>query len=183
MIHGFVRLKPRTDRRAGYPIQNRWQHFKMRFMDVCKELKGWFKLTLELEEAWLATRSRRPLEEKVISELVRLTQYAKEWRDLRINELYGLYKRAAEALEKKEVSRVRVPSRFQLWLAKCNIFYDHLTFTRMPMRYFWSKVRTSLKEGKIFKINYIRVVATMLEEAVLFFRFLFSLLKSETFLQ
>ncbi|HNX68963.1 MAG TPA: radical SAM protein [Candidatus Omnitrophota bacterium] len=182
MLHGFVRFKPRLDRRTGYPVDGRWKHFRRRVVEVRDEVVGWFRLSLELEEVWLATRKRRPLEEKVIAELARITQSVKEWRDLRISELQELYKKAAEALSRKGTEKIRVPSRIQLWFLKGNLFYDKLTFTRVPMRRFWQQARTYFKQGKIFKVDYFRLVRTWLEEAFLFLRFLRSLVKSDTFL-
>lgn len=181
MLHGFVRFKPRMDRRIGYPVETRWAHFKKRFQEVRAEWRGWIRLALELEELWLATRHRGPLEEKVVSELARLTQYAKEWRDMRISELQNLYRKAALALQKKGAAKIRIPSKFEIFCAKWNIFYDKLTFTRMPMRHFWYKVKVFLKEGKLFEIDYVRVVVTTFEEVVLFLRFVIALLRSETF--
>jgi len=183
MIHGFFRLKGRLERRPGYPIEGRWVYFKRRFWDILRSIKGRWKLTLELEEVWLATRRRGQLEQKVISEIARMTQCAKEWRDLRASELFHLYQKAATALEKKNLYRFRIPSRFQIWMNKLNLFSLRLTSTREPLQRFWTNVRVSWKRGDVLRINYIRIFLATIEEAVLFFRFILSVVISGIFLR
>jgi len=183
MICGFFRLKGRLERRSGYPVEDRWTYFKRRFSDILRAMKGRWKLSLELEEVWLATRRRGPLEQKVIAEITRLTQCAKEWRDLRVSELQNLYRKAAASLEKKGIYRFRTPSGFQLWLDKLNLFSLRLTFTRAPLQRFWDNVRHSWEEGDVLGINYIRVFITTIEESILFVRFMLSILISGIFLR
>ena len=183
MISGFFRLKGRLERRPGYPIEGRWVYFKRRFWDILRAVKGRWKLFLELEEVWLATRRRGPLEQKVVSEITRLTQCAKEWRDLRTSEILNLYQKAATALEKKNVYRFRIPSRFQIWVNKLNLFSLRLTFTRVPLQHFWDNVRRSWKKGDVLGINYLRVFLATIEESVLFVRFVLSILISGIFLR
>jgi radical SAM superfamily enzyme YgiQ (UPF0313 family) len=183
MISGFFRLKDRLERRTGYPVEGRWAYFKRRFWDVLRAMKGRWKLTLELEEVWIATRRRGMLEQKVISEIARLTQCAKEWRDLRTSELLHLYQKAATALEKKNIYRFRIPSRFQIWINKLNLFSLRLTFTREPLQRFWDSVRVSWQRGDLLKIDYIRVFFTTIEESILFVRFMLSIVISGIFLR
>ncbi len=181
MIHGFVRLKGRLERRVGYPVEGRWEYFKRRLEDVRRELTGWWSLGLELEEVWLATRRRSPLEQRVVIELARMTQSAKKWRDLRISELHSLYARAATAMEKKGLYRFRIPSRFQLWLNRWNFFCEPLTFTRVPLQNFWENVRDLWRKGEILRINYLRVVVNLFEECALLTRFIFSIILPNVF--
>lgn len=183
MISGFFRLKGRLERRTGYPIEGRLNYLRKRFLDILRDIKGRWKLTLELEEVWLATRHRSALEQKVISEIARLTQCAKEWRDLRTSELFHLYQRAATALEKKNIYRFRVPSRFQIWVNKANFFSLRLTSTREPLQKFWNHVRTSWRQKEMLRINYIRIFLATVEESVLFVRFISSVVVSGIFLR
>jgi len=44
MIHGFFRLKDRTDRRPGFPVEPRLTHFVRRFRDVRSLARKWFTL-------------------------------------------------------------------------------------------------------------------------------------------
>ena len=183
MISGFFRLKGRLERRVGYPIEGRWVYFKRRFRDILSAMKGRWKLTLELEEVWLATRQRGPLEKKVVSEITRLTQCAREWRDLRTSELLHLYQKAATALEKKNIYRFRIPSRFQIWINKLNLFSLRLTSTREPLQKFWDNVQVSWRRGDVLRINYIRIFSATIEESVLFVRFMLSIVISGIFLR
>ena len=183
MISGFFRLKGRLERRPGYPIEARWVYFKRRFRDIVRCMKGRWKLTLELEEVWLATRPRTALEKKVISEVERLTRCAKEWRDLRISEIQHLYQKAATSLEKKNVYRFSIPSKFELWMNRVNLFSVKLTFTRMPLDLFWNNVRTAWKRGDLLGVNYLRVLWASLEEVTLFISFITSVVISGIFLR
>ena len=69
MLHGFIRHKNRIDRRPIYPIESRWSYLGKRLQDARKTICGWIHLALEMEELWLATRRRSPLEEQVSIEL------------------------------------------------------------------------------------------------------------------
>jgi len=183
MISGFFRLKNRLDRRPGYPTETRWVYFKRRWKDILHGIKGRWKLTLELEEVWLATRPRTKLEKKVISEVERLTRCAKEWRDLRISEIQHLYQQAATALEKKNIYRFSIPSKFQLWMHRVNLFSVKLTFTRLPLDLFWNNARTAWKRGDLFGVNYFRLLWASLEEVALFTSFIVSVVISGIFLR
>lgn len=183
MIHGFVRLKGRQERRSGYPVEGRGEYFKRRLKDVKNELTGWWKLALELEEVWLATRRRSPLEQRTVEELLRLTQAAKKWRDLRISELHSLYVKAAASLEKKGLYRFRIPSPFQLWLRKWNFLFEPLTCTRKPLDRFWGSVADYWRKGEPFRVNYIRVLFNLFEEICLLLRFVVSVLIPNVFLR
>ena len=181
MLHGFIRLKGRRERRSIYPIVSRRQYFKQRIMDVWQTLIGWKNLAFEMEEVWLATRPRSPLEERVLSELANIEKKTAEWRNLRLSELQVLYRRAASYLHNssslRKNSNAGIPSYFQLWLKKWNVFSDTLTFTRSPMKQFWVDMQCRLKQGKAHQIQLGQVVFTAYRECVLFARFVFSLIK------
>ncbi len=182
MLHGFVRLKGRLERRPDYPLEGRWVYFKRRVRDVWNLLYGWFKLCLEMEELWLATRRRRPIEEKVVMELAHLSKWAKEWRTVRLAELQAMYRRAASHVSAESGGEVKtsikIPSRFQLWLAKHNIFaVSPLTFSRRPRKRFWRRVNLDFRRGHIFQINYLRLLANGFSECIHLVRFLFSFLR------
>ena len=180
MIHGFVRLKGRTNRCKAYPLETRWNYFIRRIQDFKKTLIGWIKLALEMEEVWLATRPRSPLEQHVIEEVMRLRTRAGEWRDIKLSELQVLYHKASEALKRSPyrlpVFHVNIPSRFQLWIQKWNVFSDSLTFTRKPMTQFWQKMYKRLKSGSLHRISYFKAAFMGFRESVLFAQFLFSFL-------
>ncbi len=58
MVTGFVRLKDRLSRRPGLPIESRWRFFRRRLRDLTQLTVGYWKLVLEMQEVWLATRIR-----------------------------------------------------------------------------------------------------------------------------
>lgn len=179
MTHGFVRLKGRHSRRSTYPVETRRSYFKRRVQDFKNSIVGWIKLALEMEEVWLATRRRSPLEEQVIQEVIRLKTHMGEWRDLKLSELRRLYRKASEALRHSSyypASCANVPSLFQLWIQKWNVFSDSLTYTRKPMRQFWWEMSTRLKFSSLHRISYPKVAFTGFRESILFVRFLFSFL-------
>lgn len=181
MVHGFVRQKSLSERRPGWPAEGRITFFLRRVRELTKTLAGWVQLILEMEEVWLATRRRTPVEERVVSELARWHQKARGWRSLRLTELQNLYRKAALALEHASKGPggrpVAVPSRFELWLSKWNVFSDSLTFSRRPFNRFWKNVAVRYRRGRVYQINFLRVVSVSLRESVLFSRFLLSILK------
>ena len=70
MMSGFYRLRDRTERRPGWPLPTRLAHLRMRVLDARRQLAAWWRLALEMEEVWLATRRRSPDEGKVKSVLI-----------------------------------------------------------------------------------------------------------------
>lgn len=181
MLGGFIRLKSRKERRHIYPMESRWVFFKRRTGDVMRTFVGWIKLAIEMEEVWLKTRRRDPLEERVALELARHQNRVFDWRKLRVQELQYFYQKAAAELERScqrgYVTSVRIPTRFQLWFKKRNVFTDALTFSRKPMNRFWKQMFEQLKQGKLYCLFYSEAVLMSGRELVLFGRFIFSLSK------
>ncbi|MBI4431832.1 MAG: radical SAM protein [Candidatus Omnitrophica bacterium] len=184
MIHGFIRLKGRRNRRKCFSLESHWNYFKRRLSDFSRLVSGWGRLVLEMEEVWLATRKRSPLEEQVVGELSRLRSRVNEWRNIRLSDLQRLYRQAAEKLEHPTgrcvLSRFSIPSQFRLWLRKWNVFSDSLTFTRRPMTQFWKKVIGQLMRGHVHRISFLGVAFTSFREGVLFLRFIISVLRRST---
>jgi len=59
MITGFFRLKDRTSRRPGFPIEGRLAFARRRTREMAHQLREYAKLYLEMQELWLLTRIRR----------------------------------------------------------------------------------------------------------------------------
>lgn len=180
MVHGFFRLKGRHHRRPNYPVEARWDYFKRRFRDVCDTVRGWIKLALEMEEVWLATRPRSPVEQRVVQEFKRVQVQMQEWQSLKLSELQQFYRLAAQKIEHFQeghpIPKIKIPSRFSLWFSRWNVFSDSLTFTRQPMTQFWSQMLRSLRKGNIHRIAYFKAIFMAFRETVLFVRFIYSLL-------
>ena len=58
MLCGFFRLKSRKERRPGLPIEPLWRHVRARAIERIRWVRGVAGLYFELQEVWLATRSR-----------------------------------------------------------------------------------------------------------------------------
>ena len=187
MLHGFVRQKSRTERRESFPLESRYAFFMRRAKDIGRTLIGCFKLLMEMEEVWLETRKRGVLEERVVLELSRHQKRVLDWRDLHVRELQAFYRRSAAYLEHSYQrgisSSVRIPSWFQLWFKKWNIFSDSLTFTRRPMNQFWRQIFEYLKRGQLYRLFYSKAVLMSFREVVLFVGFLFSLYNRSSFME
>lgn len=184
MLHGFLRLKSRYERRFDYPMESRFEFFKRRVREVWDTIQGCIKLTFEMEEIWLATRKRSQVEEKFIVELEGFKKRFKEWRELKISELQALYKKTIEkhAATIKHRNPIKlVPSRLELFMKKLNIFSDKLTSSRKPMNRFWREVRIKMKRGQIHRIHYPKIIIVAVREISLFGRFLLAILKRALF--
>jgi len=113
MIHGFFRLKDRTDRRSGFPVESRFRHLLRRFRDMRKLARSWVLLALEMEELWLQTRKRSEAELRLLAEIKRLRLQVN--RNLRSAELQLAHVRA-----RIHFPELRVPSRLSLAFRNLN---------------------------------------------------------------
>ncbi|MBI3083896.1 MAG: radical SAM protein [Candidatus Omnitrophica bacterium] len=176
MVHGFVRLKGRSSRRPGLPIETRWQYLRRRVGDLGRYVKLWPRLALEMEELWLQTRRRSPIEQRVIEELKRLPSSVRGWRRLRILELQRAYRRAACALHRHVPRthprpRVVVPPAVLLWLRRWNPCSHSLTWSRQSLERFWRTCRVQVKRGRIDRIDVSGLAFNALQELTLFLTF------------
>ncbi len=64
MICGFLRLKDRRQRRPGFAVEGRLAHARRRARELGRNLRALFRLYLDMQEVWLATRGRPALEEQ-----------------------------------------------------------------------------------------------------------------------
>ena len=62
MIHGLFRIKDRTDRRPGFPIESRLRHIVRRFRDVRSLLGSGSLWCWRWRKLWLQTRKRSKAE-------------------------------------------------------------------------------------------------------------------------
>jgi len=60
MITGFFRLKDRTQRRRGFPVEGRLAHLRRRAPEVWGQLRAYGRLFVEMEDLWLQTRHMAP---------------------------------------------------------------------------------------------------------------------------
>ncbi len=176
MVHGFVRLKSRHERRPSLPLETRRRYLARRLRDLTRYAQLWPRLALDMEEVWLQTRTRSLLEQRVIEELRRLPGSWRGGRQMRAAELHHAYRRAARALRRTvpralPKPRVTIPPRVWLWLNRWNPFSHSLTWSRQSLERFWRDCLDHLKRGRIDRIRVSGVVFNGLQEATLFATF------------
>jgi radical SAM superfamily enzyme YgiQ (UPF0313 family) len=170
MIHGFFRLKDRTDRRPGFPVEPRLTHFVRRFRDVRSLARKWFTLLLEMEELWLQTRLRSKAEVRLVSELKRAREEVN--RNLRTAELQLAHYRA-----KVHVPELHVPSKLALAFRDLNFgLAKRITYSRADIQRFWAGTWRKWHRKKIFHIPPHKIIMHFLREAQLIVLFAAALL-------
>lgn len=175
MLEGVFRIKDRLQRRTPYPIDSKWVHTKKRIKELFHKCRLWWNLILEMEEVWLRTRSRNPLEEKVIQELHARYSYAKQWKDLKIGELKNLYNLVCK--NNLNILPFVTPSSFLIWVNKHNCFFQTLVYSRKPLDSFWNEVKKQISTKKLLNLNVNKIISTTLQETFIFFTFLYSFLQ------
>jgi hypothetical protein len=168
MIHGFFRLKDRTDRRPGFPVESRYAHFVRRFRDMRALVCQWVMLVLEMEELWLQTRIRSKAELRLVSELKRGREEAN--RNLRTAELQLAHYRA----------KVQVPSRLALAFRDLNFrLAKRITYSRADIQGFWAVTWSKWRRKKIFLIPPHKIITHILREAQLILLFVAALVRAQ----
>ena len=173
MIHGLFRLKDRTDRRPGFPVESVFRHSARRFRDARSLLRKWIALVLEMEELWLRTRKRSKAELRLILELKRAREEVNH--SLRTAELQIAHYRA-----KVHVPELRVPSKLALALRDLNLdLAGRVTYSRADIQRFWNRTWKIWRRRKIFLLRPHKVVLNFLREAQLMLLFAVALLRAE----
>jgi radical SAM superfamily enzyme YgiQ (UPF0313 family) len=173
MIHGLFRLKDRTDRRPGFPVESRLRHFVRRFREVRSLLRKWIALVLEMEELWLQTRKRSKAELRLIFELKRARGEVN--RNLRTAELQIAHYRA-----KVHVPELRVPSRLSLIFRDLNLdIARRVTYSRADIQKFWNRTWKSWRRRQILLIRPHRVFLNFIRDAELLLLFAVALRRAE----
>ncbi|NWG13072.1 MAG: radical SAM protein [Acidobacteria bacterium] len=172
MIHGFFRIKSRTERRPGFAVESRWTHFRRRLRDVRGVVRQWVALLLEMEDLWLQTRKRSETELRLLSEVKRLREEVN--RNLRAAELQIAYYRA-----KVHVPDLHVPSRLSLAFRDFNLsLAKRVTYSRADLREFWKRTWDSPRI-RILLTPPHRLFLNLLRDAELMFLFAVAILRAE----
>jgi len=171
MIHGFFRIKDRTDRRPGFPVESPLRHFVRRFREIRQLIPAWLSLVLEMEELWLQTHKRSEGEEKLRVELERMRKELH--RSLRAAELRLAHMRASI-----QVPDLRVPSRVALAFRDLNIgAARRITYTRQDLKHFWRRTRVRLGRRQFLRIYPHRIILNLIRDAQLLVLFAAALLR------
>jgi hypothetical protein len=171
MLAGFLRLKDRVSRRACFPQEGRLAHLRRRIPEIFEFLWGTLRLTLEMEELWLATRTRSEAEVRVLQELALMP--AELRRSLRISEIQAAYLRA-----KAQMPSIEVPSKLSLFRERASLLrISRLRQTRRDLARFWIAVRRQFRHGQIRKaLRVDRIALNALQEIRLAAGFLAALM-------
>jgi hypothetical protein len=140
MMTGFFRLKGRTARRPGYPVEGRLAYLRWRLPEVLGYVKALGHFALELEELWLQTRKRSEREQRLLEALASIR--GEVFGSVRIAELQLAYARA----------KLQVPSRLRLMAQKCNFWSLDLMTSREELRQFWRHTTQHLRRGNLLRI-------------------------------
>jgi len=161
MLHGFFRLKNRTDRRSGYAVESRARHFFRRTREVAQTLRSWTLLLLEMEELWLQTRIRPEAEKRLRLEVENLRKQLN--RNLHSAELQLAHMRT-----RLHFPEIRVPSKLSLMFRDFNFSMSkRLTYSRNDLKLFW---RRSLRVKTFFARPH-KVALHLLKDVQLFMMF------------
>jgi radical SAM superfamily enzyme YgiQ (UPF0313 family) len=171
MIHGFFRLKDRTERRPGFPVESRFRHWFRRFHEIRKLIPAWLSLILEMEELWLQTRKRSEAEGKLRVELERMRKELN--RSLHAAEL-----RLAHLRARVHVPDLNVPSSVALAFRDLNISVaQRVTYTRADLNLFWRKTRERWSRRQFLRIHPLRIILNFIRDAQLFVLFAAALMR------
>jgi Radical SAM superfamily len=140
MMTGFFRLKGRTARRPGYPLESRLAYLRWRVPEVLGYLRAGVHFLLELEELWLQTRKRSEREQRLLEALASIR--GEVLGNVRIAELQLAYARA----------KLQVPSRLRLMARKCNFWSLDLMTSRQELQQFWRHTTQHLRRGNLLRI-------------------------------
>ncbi len=155
MMTGFFRLKGRTARRPGYPIEPPLAYLRWRVPEVLRYLKAGVHFMLELEELWLQTRKRSEREQRLLEALASIR--GEMLHNAGIEELQLAYARA----------KLEVPSRIRLALSQCNICSIGRITSRAELRQFWHHTTEQFRTGNLLKIQVHKMVRSVWQEVKL----------------
>jgi radical SAM superfamily enzyme YgiQ (UPF0313 family) len=171
MLSGFFRLKDRTTRRAGYPVESRLAHLRHRAPEIARYTWNVIRLTLEMEELWLQTRKRSEVEQHVLAELSHMRVELR--RGLKASDLQAAY-----ASVKAHVPTIKVPSRLnRASPLRVNPFRE----TRSDLAAYWKEIGRKVRCRRIGVLLQVGSIAlNALREARLTAGFLIALTTKQT---
>jgi hypothetical protein len=166
MMCGYFRLKGRTTRRPGLPIEGRWDYYTARVREIGAYLRSMVHVATEMEELWLQTRHPSAAEQRVAEELTKLRE---KYDQLKVADLQAAYLRA-----KEHFPSLHVPSKVHLFWAKYSpLLAQNKVYTRADLHAFWKNVRQRWDEQHWFSIPVHKVPLNLLRDLQLSVLFLF----------
>lgn len=143
MLTGIFRFKDRATRRPTFPLESRLTHFARRTRELWHYFRGAFRLLLEMEEVWLATRPRSETEKRLLEELERMRAGLRS--RLSSRDLEAAYQRV-----KARLPGIEVPSRLQLLWQRISLKQvAMLRQTRRDLVRYWVRLGWKLRHGRV----------------------------------
>lgn len=172
MMCGFLRLKGRKNRRAGYPILSRWAYYTSRAKEIRTHLTGMFRILIEMEELWLQTRHPSEAEQRVSVELAKMRA---AYGRLKMADLQSAFRRA-----KDHFPTLRIPTKLELFWAKWSpLLAPKNVYTRTDLADFWSSVKQRAAERSWLRIPVYKVPLNLLRDFQLSLLFFLSLARAK----
>jgi radical SAM superfamily enzyme YgiQ (UPF0313 family) len=196
MATGFFRLKDRTERRPGYPIDSRRVHLRKRWPEAWQLLREWGKLFFEMQELWLQTRipwekvkTRAAWREQLsehFAELKRNLEHARKRINLSVGNVKAVLEQNIGTL-RSNLPNVSLPATGrrlhetgQLWwhrfLEKLSSLWVRGVSTRRNLDRFWQQTKTYVNRRTYWRINPFLVFWNFWRDLRLSFSFTFFLL-------
>ncbi len=173
MVHGFFRIKSRTERRPGFAVESWLAHFRHRFHELRHLSREWISLALEMEELWLQTRKRSDAELRLMAELERIRREVN--RSLKAAEV-----QLAIARARVHFPELRVPSRVALAFKDLNTeLAKRVTYSRADLQQFWNRTLNRWQRRQIFLIPPHKVALNFVRDVRLLLLFASALIRAE----
>lgn len=174
MITGFFRLKGRTERRPGFPIEGRLAYARRRTREIAHLLKEWVKLYWEMQELWLATWPQRDARVQMAR------QHLVRWRDIGRNlaTLRWHWGIPEFALRLALLGRQRLLDRGQEAAAAVR---RRALYSRRTLNRYWRQTLVRLGTLRWHRINVEEMLINMWRECKVNAWFLMHILKSARF--
>ncbi len=193
MLTGFFRLKDRTERRPGYPVDTRWAHLRRRWREVRALLRAWLRLFLEMQELWLQTRiasekakvspAWRKHFQEFLTTLRQQLHHAHERINLSVGYVRSAFEQNIESL-KSSLPTISLPDAGRraretgrAWwtrlLEKMHVLSVRGVSTRRHLDRFWQQTKFYLKRRAYWRINPFLVCYNFLRDLKLALSFTF----------
>ncbi len=177
MVTGFVRLKDRTTRRAGFEIASRWEFARMRAADLRQLAARYWRLFLELEELWLQTREASGVPTLSLADVRELLARQAARVGDSITDTVDRARRTASARVHSIADQAAAVAHAGAAAAQAGAAAAHAravaarAASREELQRFWGRTGDAWRRGQLHRINVARVVANAWRDASLFASF------------
>jgi hypothetical protein len=170
MVTGFFRLKDRSSRRPGLPIESRARFARRRLRETAVTLRAYARLLLEMRDLWVATRIR-PEEYACVGDLralrsraVAMLQVKTHWS--RVQAILGT---PASACSDADLAALREPglppfARTSV-LARVSPLRPPSPEGRRAVDAYWMRVGRHVRSWRIWRVNPAALAWNVLRDA------------------